>query len=139
MSFHADTFCVGVQCFLLSNNSLLLGLRTAGFGAGTWGLPGGHLEKGETIFQTAKRELLEETGIVADHSAFEILVLGDPIPENNFHLQVGVLVKEWDGLPTVVAPNELGELRFFALDALPAPLLISSEYIIRKFLQKHLY
>ncbi|MEN9564072.1 MAG: Phosphatase NudJ, partial [Chloroflexota bacterium] len=80
MPSKADTFCIGVQCFLISNNSLLLGLRTAGFGAGTWGLPGGHLEKGETIFQTATRELFEETGIVTNESFLEILTIGDPIP-----------------------------------------------------------
>lgn len=135
----ADAFCIGVQCFLISNNSLLLGLRTAGFGAGTWGLPGGHLEKGETIFQTATRELFEETGIVANESSLEILTIGDPIPENNFHMQIGVLVKEWDGEPSIVAPQELGKLEFFPVSNLPFPLFTSSEYIIKKYLHGKLY
>ena len=139
MAVKADTFCIGVQCFLISQNSLLLGLRTAGFGTGTWGLPGGHLEKGETIFQTAKRELQEETGIVAKDSGMEIIVIGDPIPENNYHMQIGVSIKGWTGEPSIVAPGECGELNFFPLDNLPSPLLISSEYIIRKFLRKIVY
>src|ERR1700751_5717952 len=33
--------------------------------AGRWGFPGGVLELGETVFQGAMRELLEETGILA--------------------------------------------------------------------------
>ena len=33
----------------------------------TYEVPGGHREKGETILQTAKRELIEETGAVLFH------------------------------------------------------------------------
>ena len=29
----------------------------------TWEMPGGHREPGESIYQTAQRELLEETGV----------------------------------------------------------------------------
>lgn len=34
--------------------------------AGRWGFPGGVLELGETVFDGAMRELLEETGVVAE-------------------------------------------------------------------------
>lgn len=139
MSQKVDTFCIGVQCFLISNSSLLVGLRTAGFGTGTWGLPGGHLEKGETIVQTAKRELFKETGIVAKDSSLEIITMGDPIPENNHHMQFGVQIKEWEGNASIVAPLELGELKFFPINGLPSPLLISSEYIIKKYHHGNLY
>ena len=30
---------------------------------GTWSLPKGHVEKGEEIFETAKREIYEESGV----------------------------------------------------------------------------
>ncbi|EIT83727.1 MutT/NUDIX family protein [Fictibacillus macauensis ZFHKF-1] len=32
-----------------------------------WGLAGGSLEIGETLEQAAKRELFEETGLIANH------------------------------------------------------------------------
>ena len=34
--------------------------------AGRWGFPGGVLELGETVGEGAMRELLEETGVVAE-------------------------------------------------------------------------
>jgi 8-oxo-dGTP diphosphatase len=132
-----NVITVGIQCFVLSGSCLLLGLRTGGFGTGTWGLPGGHLEQGETILEAAARELAEETGIVAQN--MRIVTIGDPIAENNYHLQIGVLVEKWGGDPRVVAPKELGELRFFPMDDLPVPLLISSAYIIEKFAKGNLY
>jgi 8-oxo-dGTP diphosphatase len=134
---HSNIITVGVQCFVLSGSRLLLGLRTAGFGTGTWGLPGGHLEQGETILEAAARELEEETGIVAQK--LHIAAIGDPIPENNYHLQIGVLVDKWNGMPEVIAPDEIGELRFFPMDHLPSPLLISSAYIIEKLSKGNLY
>ena len=71
--------------------------------------------------------------------SMRIAAIGDPIADNNFHLQIGVLVEKWIGDPRIVAPNELGELGFFPMDDLPFPLLISSAYIIEKFSKGDLY
>ena len=50
------------------NNEILLNLRTD---TNTWGIIGGGMELGESLEETAARELHEETGLTAGH--FELL------------------------------------------------------------------
>lgn len=54
---------IGVEAFICSKKNLLFGLRKNVYGAGKWGLPGGHLEKKESLKNGLKRELMEELGI----------------------------------------------------------------------------
>ena len=57
---------VGVGVLVVRDGHLLLGQRRGSHGAGTWALPGGHLERGEDAVACGRRELLEETGLTAD-------------------------------------------------------------------------
>ena len=50
-------------CYLEYDKRLLLLQRSSGQEPGSWGVPAGKLEKGETAEIAAKRELFEETGI----------------------------------------------------------------------------
>lgn len=51
-------------CIVHQNEKVLLGMKKRGFGAGRWNGFGGKLNEGETVEDGAKRELLEEAGIV---------------------------------------------------------------------------
>ncbi|KAK7710112.1 hypothetical protein SLS57_008449 [Botryosphaeria dothidea] len=59
---------IGVGVFVLNDQGqFIIGQRKGSHGSGTWALPGGHLEFGETFETCATRETLEETGLeVAD-------------------------------------------------------------------------
>lgn len=54
---------IGVGIILLKEQQVLLVRRKNPPGAGKWSLPGGKQERGETVQQTARRELREETGL----------------------------------------------------------------------------
>ncbi len=64
-----------VDVLLLNDaQQVLLGLRKAKAGEGTWGLPGGHQKTHETILETAARELKEELGESAEFELTEHII-----------------------------------------------------------------
>ncbi len=57
---------VGCLAVVRRGNKVLLAERSLPPGIGKWGFPGGMQELGETLFECAQRELIEETGIMAE-------------------------------------------------------------------------
>jgi 8-oxo-dGTP diphosphatase len=52
---------VGVAVFVIKDGKFIMLLRRGSHGAGSWSLPGGHPEFGESFDATARREVKEET------------------------------------------------------------------------------
>jgi len=121
---------VGVQAIVRSGERVLLGLRANAFGAGTWGLPGGHLEIGETLTGAACRELEEETGVRARGA--RVVCVTDPDPAANHHMQIGVEIPDYTGEIQVREPDRCERWEFWPLDALPAALFVGSVEVLRK-------
>jgi 8-oxo-dGTP pyrophosphatase MutT (NUDIX family) len=49
---------------IYNDEQILLALKKRGFGMGRWNGYGGKIDEGETVEEAAKRELLEESGLV---------------------------------------------------------------------------
>ena len=60
---HAPMLTAGATVIVMQEHKILLNLR---YDTGTWGIPGGALELGETLEETAARELREETNLTAE-------------------------------------------------------------------------
>jgi len=54
---------IGIGVIVRHDGKVLVGLRKSKHGAGTYCFAGGHPEVGETVFDCAKRETREETGL----------------------------------------------------------------------------
>ena len=84
----------------------LLGQRPEGKPyAGYWEVPGGKVEKGETVFQALQRELQEELGIDI-HASEELTVLEHDYPHAYVRLYVSI-IRNWSGTPKGCEGQEL--------------------------------
>jgi len=127
-------------CTIIKNNQMLLGQKKRGFGEGKYNGFGGKPEKGETILQTAVRELEQESGIITtEYHLTEIAQLTFIFPNK----------PDWDQIMHVYSvnkwssePKETEEMRpeWFNLNALPydkmweadtiwLPLVLEGKYV----------
>lgn len=85
---------------------LLMLLRHGKHGAGTWSLPGGWMEFGESFFDTAVREVKEETGVDVQGSRVRG-VTNDIFSDHGIHaITVFVETNYIGGEPTVMEPDK---------------------------------
>jgi 8-oxo-dGTP pyrophosphatase MutT (NUDIX family) len=130
---------VGASVILLDSSSrLLLQLRTDN---NAWGLPGGSLEMGETLEEVAKRELYEETGLIANNLEFFNLFSGKefyykyPHGDEVYNVISTYICTDYSG-QLKMDESEAKELHFFHLDRLPSTISPPDFPIIMQFIEK---
>lgn len=128
-----DSFRVGSNVFVVRDNKLLLGKRKNVFGEGTWALPGGHLETGESMRGAAKHELQEETGLSAQNMKFICLV--NNIQVNGQFIQVGFLAEGVEGEPELNEPDKCYGWQWFEIGKLPENIFIGHDKLIEVFIK----
>lgn len=100
-----------------------------------WGLPGGAMEPGETLEETAERELYEETGLRASKLQFLTILSGHqdyfkyPNGDEVFGVTAVFLAEQVDGQLSAVDGESLA-LNYFSLNALPSNLVKKAQDII---------
>ena len=123
---------IGCEIFLVHKGSILLGKRKNCYGQGTWALPGGHLEYGESLIECAKRELKEEIGI----EAIELKLMGiiDHIDERGHYLHVSFLLEKFLGEIKNAEPHLCEEWQFFNINDLPQEIFKPHQKILSTYI-----
>jgi 8-oxo-dGTP pyrophosphatase MutT (NUDIX family) len=135
MSSPHDRFVVipAAYVFLLRDGGaagareVLLQLREGtGYMDGHWAAAvAGHVERDESVYEAAAREAKEEVGI----TGLELTAIcamqrtgatGDPVDER---VDYFFTATSWSGEPQVLEPDKCADLRWFALDGLPDPVV----------------
>ena len=128
---------VGCEVFLIKEGAILLGKRKNCYGEGMWGLPGGHLEPGESIRECVRRELKEEIDI--EGLEFRLISVADCIDERGHYIHISFLLEKFLGEIKNMEPDLCYEWKFFSLTNLPEELFNPHKNILKNYFENVLY
>ena len=146
MSILPNTIGAGCGVMIFNNkNQLLLGLKNEDRDLadselreeGTWCMPGGMIEYGETFEEAGAREAKEETGLIVRN--LEVFCVQTDKNEHAHFISVGMIAREFDGIPQVMEPDVLIKWEWFDLDKLPDNIFSASKKTIDCFLNHKFY
>lgn len=111
------------------DGTVLLGRRVYAGAPETWCLPGGKVDAGEPFEAAAARETAEECGLDLTVPAPFALLLDTDAGAARVTAAF-VIDAPADAVPRVLEPTKLAEWRWFAPDALPAPLFPATAAVL---------
>lgn len=113
---------VGVGVIVCRAGRVLLGRRLGSHGSGSWALPGGHLDFGESAETCATRELLEETGLTASGLRRAPFTVDNFLVDGAHYVTLFVEAVDVVGDPETREPEKCAGWEWFRWDDLPEPL-----------------
>lgn len=100
-------------------NFLLLRRHNTGYLNGYYDVPSGHVEFGETLTETALRELKEEAGVSAESSALKLWHINQFYANGEVYYCFYFLLDSWTGEPRICESHRCDDMGFFAPDDMP--------------------
>ena len=126
---------VGIGAVVLNGHRVLLVQRGRDPGKGTWGLPGGVLELGETLAEGLRREVMEECSVEVEIGP--VVAIFEPILRDGegrlrFHyVVIDYLCRYLGGEPC--ASDDADDVRWVEIEALNSlPMPVETKNVIWK-------
>ncbi len=117
-----------IDAVVIKDNKVLLIKRGIEPFKGSWGIPGGYVEWGQTVEVTVKRELKEETGL--DAAELKLIgVFSKPNRHPKQAINLGYLVKAEGKLK---AGDDAVDANWFDINKLPKKIAFDHKEIIER-------
>ena len=121
---------VGVALIIESDDHVLLIKRKGSHGEGTWAVPGGHLEFGESPEECARREAREEVNMQVTAVRFRAITNDVFEVEGKHYITIWMEGTYSGGEPVIHAADEVAEVGWFSWIALPQPLFLPLQNLL---------
>ncbi|HEU5229111.1 MAG TPA: NUDIX domain-containing protein [Ktedonobacteraceae bacterium] len=121
---------VGIGVIVRDGDRILLIKRQNSHGDGTWSIPGGHLEYGESFEECALREVEEETGVIVADATFCAITNDIFVKEEKHYITIWIEARYVSGEACINAPREMSDINWFPWNALPTPLFLPIENLL---------
>ena len=104
---------------------------------GSWSLPGGNIEYGETFYEAGRREVKEEADI--DVGSLEVFCVQTDMNQFAHYVSVGMLSRDFSGDAKVMEPGEIVAWKWFDKDKIPTNIFSASKKTIECYLSGKFY
>ncbi len=122
---------VGIGVFIRKNGQYLLMQRMNSHGSGTWALPGGKLDHGESFAECACREVMEETGLTITNPT--LITATNNVMANGMHWITLVMSADHvSGEPTIMEAEKCSAMGWFDPSSFPKPLFEPLETYLKQ-------
>lgn len=120
-----DSPKVGVAVLILNDKmEVLIGLRKSKLGDNTWGLPGGKLNKYESIIDCVVRETKEETNLDVFDLNYVCTTNDIMLDEKEHYITMFFSSNNYKGDVKIMEPNKCLEWKWFNPKELPNNLFL---------------
>ena len=129
---------VGLGIVVVRDGKVLIGERTGNHGSGTFMLPGGHLEHGETFEEGGRREVEEECGL-KNVLIKGVISLGNDRDYGKHYISIGLLAESVEGEPYDAEPEKSRNWKWYDPKDVPDNVFSPSKKILRNWINGAFY